>query len=219
MSLTGIRFYIEGAPTGSKSNAAKADARKAFHIFLTEIRDVASKQKLEWHSISICGSRQKAYETFCDAIKKETNTFHVLLVDAEENVSGESYESGEIWNYLSKRSGDSWKKPSEAEDHHVYLMVRTMETWIIADRDKLTEYYKKNFNTNALPSQKNLEVATKSQVYAGLKKATENTAAKAYHKTKHAFAILETIRPSVVSDSCPSCRRLFTELPKILQAV
>ncbi|WP_395143438.1 DUF4276 family protein [Armatimonas sp.] len=217
MSVTGIRFYVEGAQTGANSKLGKQEARKAFHIFLTEIRDVASQQKLEWHSIVICGSRRKAYDTFCNSFEKDSEIFHILLVDAEEDALGDSYSTGKIWDYLFKRPGDGWLKPLGAEEHHVYLMVRTMETWIVADHEKLSEYYKKNFNEKMLPAWKNIEDAPKSQVYEGLKKATEKTTAKAYHKTKHAFALLEIARPEIVKNACPSCHRLFSVLPEKLQ--
>ena len=219
VSVMGIRFYVEGAQTGANSKLAKQEARKAFHVFLTEIREGASKQKIEWHRIVICGSRRNAYEAFCDAVKKEAEIFHVLLVDAEENALGDSYKSGKIWDYLLSRPADRWEKPAEAEEHHVYLMVRTMETWIIADQDNLAKFYKNGFSKKSLPARKNLEESPKSQNYESLKKATEKTTAKAYHKTKHAFALLETTNPEVVKKACPSCERLFSKLPEVLQSV
>ena len=219
MSATGIRFYVEGASTGAKSNAGKSDARKAFHIFLTEIRHVAVNQNLEWHSIKLCGSRQSTYENFCSSLANETEIFHVLLVDAEENAEGNSYESGKIWDYLSKHSGDGWIKPAKAEEHHVYLMVRTMETWIVADRENLKKFYGRDFHENAIPKNSHLENVMKNQLEESLDRATVKTSKGKYSKNKSrdSFFILMTTDPEIVKEACLSCRRLFTELLKVLQ--
>lgn len=116
MSVTGIRFYVEGAQSGPKSKLAKFDARRAFHVFLTELRTKATECGLEWHPIALCGSRQKAYENFCSALEREPTIFPVLLIDAEEDALGSTYESGAIWSYLAKRTGDGWVRPPAATE-------------------------------------------------------------------------------------------------------
>jgi hypothetical protein len=43
----------------------------------------------------------------------------------------------------------------------------------------------------------------------GLNAATKHTTKGKYHKTKHAPALLESIRPALVRKAAPNCERFF----------
>ena len=82
-------------------------------------------------------------------------------------------------------------------------MVQCMEAWIVADPDKLEEFYKQQFKKNTLPKRNNLEEEAKTDIYEKLKSATKDTQKGEYGKIKHASKLLEVIRPDTVAVRCP----------------
>jgi len=127
----------------------------------------------------------------------------VLLVDSETAVTVSS-----PWEHLKSRSGDNWSNPG-VEDRHCHLMVQVMEAWLIADREKLCEYYGKNFREKALPSDRNVEKVDKQRLLDSLKKATRDTTKGEYHKTQHAPRLLQKVRLGEVRSRASFCDRLF----------
>ena len=89
-------------------------------------------------------------------------------------------------------------------------MVQTMETWIVADRPVLEDYYGDGFDGNALPGMADLEAA--SGVDKSLERATRNSGRGRYRKIGHASDLLRRIDPETVRKRCPACRRLFETL-------
>ncbi len=75
-------------------------------------------------------------------------------------MSGE-YETWKPWSLLASRGGDGWKKPENADDKDCHLMVQLMETWLIADRETLANYYGQGFNVNALSNRNEIELIPK----------------------------------------------------------
>ena len=120
------------------------------------------------------------------------------------------------WEHLAVR--DKWKRPREVAAEHCHLMVQAMESWLIADREKLREYYGKDFHEGSLPNRPNVEEIPKSELEAALKKAAGNTKKKTYHKTQHAPRILEKLRLSVVCEKAPYCQRLVDTLKERIAA-
>ena len=95
-------------------------------------------------------------------------------------------------------------------------MVQTMETWIIADRAALRDYYGQNFRENVLPRRQNLEEVGKNDVAEGLRSATVGTQKGAYHKIRHARHLLQLIDPMTVRERCRHCGRLFETLLRLI---
>ena len=93
-----------------------------------------------------------------------------------------------------------------------------METWIIADPDKVAAYYEQDFLRSALPRAQNLEGVEKERIYDALKHATAKTLKGEYHKIGHAAALLETMTPDIVRRRCLSCDRLFITLIRQIDA-
>ena len=91
-------------------------------------------------------------------------------------------------------------------------MVQTMETWIVADRTALKDYYGNGFDEDTLPEQEDLETVAKGSIANALRRATENTTAGRYRKIGHASDLLRRIDPETVRKRCPACRRLFETL-------
>ncbi len=203
----GIRIYIEG---GGDERATKARLHKALGQFLNPVRERARERAVRWH-ITVCGGRDKAFDNFKTALKTHPDAFNILLVDSEAPVTA----SGP-WEHLAVR--DKWKRPREVAAEHCHLMVQAMESWLIADREKLREYYGKDFHEGSLPNRPNVEEIPKSELEAALKKAAGNTKKKTYHKTQHAPRILEKLRLSVVCEKAPYCQRLVDTLKERIEA-
>ena len=84
-----------------------------------------------------------------------------------------------------------------------------MESWFHADKDALEDYYKSGFRKAALKANPNVEEISKRDVIEGLNAATKDTTEGKYHKTKHAPALLQSIKPELVRKAPPNCERLF----------
>ena len=88
-------------------------------------------------------------------------------------------------------------------------MVEMMESWFHADKDILGDYYKGGLRKEALKPNPKVEEISKQDLIEGLKAATKDTTKGKYHKTKHAPALLQSIKPELVRKAAPNCERLF----------
>ena len=88
-------------------------------------------------------------------------------------------------------------------------MVQMMESWFLADKKKLAEFYGKGFTKNSLPKHMNVEKVAKTDIEKGLKNAINSTSKQEYKKGEHAGEILRLIDSSKVRKSAPHCERLF----------
>jgi len=201
-----IRLYVEG---GGHRKDTRIRLRTAFGAFLREIRDKASARRVRWN-VKACGGRKAACDDFVSALRSNPHAFNVLLVDAEGTIV-----AGSPWEHLRSRQGDPWKNPG-AKDKQCHLMVQTMEAWLIADLEKLAEFYGADFRKNAIPRNSNVEQIDKARLQTSLHHATRQTRKGPYHKTRHAPEILETIRPAEVRRKAPACERLFVTLAQCI---
>jgi Domain of unknown function (DUF4276) len=115
-----------------------------------------------------------------------------LLVDSEDPLVG-----GSVVEHLRRR--DRWDFPPESADK-LFLMTQCMESWFLADRRALTNYYGQHFRENSLPGRTNIEEIPKRDVQDALTKATISRDCQkgTYHKTRHGFSILALINPKLV---------------------
>ena len=100
------------------------------------------------------GSRGNAYKDYLVrdiAIQPITHEITLLLVDAEAAVQ-ESIAVGTPKGYF-----DGWDRPVGATDEQWHLMLQAMETWFLADRASLGQFYGQCFQENALPSNPQIE--------------------------------------------------------------
>ena len=194
-----IRIYVEG---GGDSGHTKRRLRGALGEFFRELRDLARARRARWEIIP-CGGRSSAFEDYQKALRSHPYAVNLLLVDSETAVCAES-----PWQHLKCDSGDNWDNPG-VEDKHCHLMVQVMEAWLVADRERLGEYYGQGFHENALPSNRNVEQINKRTLLDAMKRSTRDTTKGEYHKTRHAPMLLERIRPSEVRSRASFCDRLF----------
>jgi Domain of unknown function (DUF4276) len=131
-----IRIYIEGDP----------QLRQGFRAFLNPLYEIARNQSIKIEPPKLCGGREAAYKAFKAALKTHSDAFIVLLVDSESPLDKTP------WAHLKNR--DNWDSLG-TDDTHCYLMVQTMEAWLIADVDALRRYYGSGFQESAIPRNPN----------------------------------------------------------------
>jgi hypothetical protein len=200
--VTGVAIYVEG---GGEQSHGRAAVRQGIGDFLADLRERARRKSLHWKVVA-CGSRLETKDKFLQARTLEPATLSILLVDAEAAVSTSAKQ------HLAAR--DDWALPG-VPDEQVHLMVQVMETWIVADRESLREFYRQGFNENALPNHMDLEQVPKATITAALRNATNQTQKGEYHKIRHAH-VLAGIRPERVRARCKHCERLFSTIEPLV---
>ena len=93
--------------------------------------------------------------------------------------------------------------------NYPFFMVQFMESWFIADRDALADYFGPGFHHNALPQNPDVEQISKRDVENGLRNATRNCAKLQYRKSRDSARLLERLDPEIVYRTCPNFARLI----------
>ncbi len=88
-------------------------------------------------------------------------------------------------------------------------MVQLMETWFLADRQALANYFGTGFRISSLPARENIEEIPKHDIVRGLLNASKDSRKGEYHKGKHSFRLLETLDPSTLEAASPWAKRFF----------
>jgi Domain of unknown function (DUF4276) len=143
--LKKLKIHTEGC----NNRKDYATMRDAFHSFLGVNRSV---------EIVLWGSRQNAYEKFKEALIYEPEREHLLLVDSEAPFK----ENQTPWLHVKNRDGDGWDKPKSATDNHLYFMAQCVEAWLVADEEKLREFYGNKLGN--LPKTKDVEEIPKVEM-------------------------------------------------------
>jgi hypothetical protein len=203
--VRGIAIYLEG---GGDSTEGKARLRQGMGEFLSALREEARARRLRWKIVA-CGSRGATHDAFLHAGRTELDTFCVLLVDSEEQVAAAPIA------HLKARDG--WALAG-IHEHQVHLMVRTMESWLVADPDALARYYGQGFRRDALPAAPDLESVSKADVIRTLEQATRDTQKGLYHKTRHGSELLSRVDQARSRQRCAHCERLVERLRAVMQA-
>lgn len=193
-----VKIYVEG---GGDQDKLKRKCRKAFGILIEN-----SGLKGTMPRIVACGSREATFRDFCNSIEKTPSFLSILLVDSEELV--EIGDKNNPWNHLKKR--DNWDKPAGVSNEQVHLMVVCMESWFLADKEVLKDFYGKDFLEKKLSQNNNIENISKKDVFSGLEKATNKV--QNYNKGKHSFDILEKIDLSKLEQNSFWAKRFFDYL-------
>ncbi len=197
-----IRIYIEG---GVQHNRAQDAAfREAWTVFFKE----AGLEALRKMPRPIpCGGRNHTIRDYCNAVRlDEPGVLPLLLVDSEHLV-----KSGhDVWQHLA--SSANAKKPKGAGAKDAFLMITCMESWFVADREKLKAFFKGCWNDKALPKWPDLHKVEPKKVLEALVKATANCGDRQYAKGKVSFDLLKVIDPAVVEKTFPSAKALLDRL-------
>ena len=195
-----VKIYVEG---GGDGRELRSRCRRGFSSFLEKV-GLAGRMP----QVIACGGRKSAYEKFRAGLAAANNRgFIVLLVDSEGPVRARSGP----WLHLRDR--DAWPKPDDATDDNAHLMVQCMESWFLADKDRLEAFFGHGFHRNALPANPNVEDVAKDDVLDGLRNATRQCRSKGeYRKGRHSFDILSEIDPARVRAASPHAKRLVDTL-------
>ena len=152
------------------------------------------------------GGRNRTFDLFATAIQNpHPGRVPLLLVDSEAAVAvGHS-----AWQHVHER--DIWNRPRGARDDQVFLMVQVMETWVLADRAALGQYFGAPFRQNAIPQWPALEGVSKQDVLEALARATA-ACTRPYAKGAVSFELLAMIDPALVAAACPHAAALLDNL-------
>ncbi len=213
--MTEIAVYVEG---GGDRVAFQEELRRGIDALFVKERSIAREKRGSLRFIC-CGGRDEAYKAFKNALKVNHERINALLVDAETPIApvpkdkaGETDKAQDALLRVvhlrqkegteARGQGDGWELSDDLA-LRVHLMVQCMEAWIVADPDKVEEFYKQKFKKNSLPKRDNLEEEPKADLYEKLKKATKETQKGEYGKIKHASKLLELIDPERIAQHCP----------------
>lgn len=192
------KLYVEGGGDGKDLHArCREGVRK-----LLENCGLAGRMP----SIVACGPRQNAYDNFHTAfVNAKPGDYFALLVDSEEPVG----DVNQPWRHLASRDG--WTKPRRCPDSRVFLMTTCMETWLVADRDALNEFFGQHLQGSALPTTNNLESRSRETLLQKLEHATRNCD-NAYKKGACSFELLAKVNPETLKPLLPSFKRMIDTL-------
>jgi hypothetical protein len=118
-----------------------------------------------------------------------------------------------VWQIVSQRQGDGWRRPDWANARQLYLMVQFVETWLLTDPDGLAAYFKDGFRGDKLP-RTNLEGREKEEIERALAEATRNTK-KGVYRHGQAHEILEHVQPTRLR-TLSHGMRLFNGIAELL---
>ncbi len=194
-----IRIYCEG---GSAKRDQSDLLKRGLNIFFQELVGLARAKNIRWR-LTLCKSRNLAFEGFETAMKSFPEAFNVLLVDSEAPVTSPA------WQHLKQT--DKWRLTQE-QDSQCHLMAQAMEAWLIADLETLKKHYGQSFNANPIPTAQNVEQIAKDRLAPMLNEATRQTQKGKYDKIKHAGEILQKLDVAKVRQAAPHCDRLFKTL-------
>lgn len=189
-----VRLYIEG---GGDSKSQHINCREGFRKLLERAGFLGRMP-----ATKACGSRNAAYDDFQTALSTAApDEYPVLLVDSEAPVNQAA------WQHLLSRDG--WQRPARAEDDQAQLMVQCMESWCVADRDALHEFFGASLREGALPALDNLEIQAKESVQDALIDATRDCGRdRGYKKGKRSFELLAHLDPIQLKRHLPHFARL-----------
>lgn len=191
-------LYLEG---GGDSKDLHARCREGFRKLLEQCGFAGRMPRLV-----ACGPRTAAYAAFVTAHGRAGEGMYVaLLADSEEPVA----DVDDPWGHLLRRDG--WARPAGARDEQAFLMVTSMETWLVCDRAALAAHYGAALQTAALPSLTDLESRPRADVLRALERAT-GAAPRPYAKGAESFALLARLDARTLAQYLPSFARMVAIL-------
>ena len=207
-----VTVYVEG---GGDSAELKGQCRKGFQKLLANAGFGGRLPR-----VVACGARNRAFRNFERALR-DGDGYPILLVDSENPVADDNQPDANpsgAWRHLSGPP-DSWDIPPGAEDDQAQLMVTTMETWLLADRQTLVAYFFPAAMSGSArsasappPDADDLESRRKKEVSDALRNATQSSSKGRYHKGKHSFDLLGKVQPEKLKRRLPHFRRFVETL-------
>ena len=195
------QIFIEG---GGDGQLYERNFRKAWSEFF---RSAGLSGRMP--AIVRGGSRNQTYDKFTHAVRTpKARKLPVLLVDSEEGVG----DGSTAWEHLRNR--DCWLQPQGARNDQAFLMVVAMETWFLADRELLKQYFGPKLLESHFKKWPTLEDVSKETVFRALQAATAGCSSP-YEKGKVSFDLLAKLNPSRVEIACPHAKELLDRLRRL----
>lgn len=200
-----VKLYVEG---GGDAASLRSSCREGFATFLKKAGLAGQMPR-----IVACGSRRDAYDSFCTAISNNETAF--LLVDSEAPIDAKHQQgeplSWKPWLHLQQREGDEWEMPANAQDTDCHFMAQCMESWLLADKEVLENFFGQGFKSAKLPKvAQSVESIAKVSIYDALKQATHACKSKSsYGKGEHSFKLLSLVDPAKVISASPWAKRFI----------
>lgn len=193
-----VKLYVEGA--AARNDLMRQRCREAFSVFFQAARVTLRPRTVP------CGGRQAAYDAFVCAVNAgKPDELPLLLVDSEDAVAAGLSK----WQHLKRR--DDWECPNGVREDQVFLMVQVMESWFLADRAALRNYFGSCFSEQPFRSWPDLEAIPKQTVYDVLQKASA-ACTQSYRKGDVSFRILGSVNPGKVEAVCLHAKELLERL-------
>ena len=191
-------IYIEG---GGEGRRPRGQFRTAWRNFF---RTAGLAGRLP---VVVRGSsRNNTFDQFAEAVKNAPlDELPILLVDSE----GPVVPGHSVWQHL--RQQDGWQQPAGASVEQAFLMIQSMETWLLADPDALRSYFGQSFRAGRLPQRSDLESIPKVDALRFLENATADCRQQ-YAKGTVSFEILGRINANRVAERCPNAKLLLDYL-------
>lgn len=201
--MVSVYLYVEGGGDRSIDNTR---CREGFRRLLENAGFIDRMPR-----IVAGGDRGATFDKFRTALRANAGDRAILLlVDSEEPVTQTP------WVHLHAR--DRWQRPANATDDQAQFMVTCMETWLMADRAALREFFGAALNANALLPLNNLEQRTRQNVQQSLEDATRPCGRdRQYKKGKRSYQALAASDPATLRQFLPHFARLIETLTRYFQ--
>ena len=187
-------ILVEG---GGDTSRGRIECRRGFRTLLEKSGFTGRMPQ-----IIARGGRDSTYDSFKTAHAVASLSDYVaMLIDSEDPV----VDINETWIHLNQRDG--WQRPPDAQDDQVLLMVTSMETWVVADRQTLNEHFGNRMQTSTLPPLDKLESRSRQDVQSRLEHATRNCSGP-YRKGANSFKVLGKLNPNILEEHLPSFQRV-----------
>ena len=191
-----LKIHIEG---GGDDRATQLRLRVAFAQFIANALPANNDRP----SVSPGGGRNQTAAQFVRDRRLLPGVQHFLVVDSE------GPPPADTWAGLGQGA-----QPADAL---CFLMVQTMEAWLVADADALSAFYGQGFRAASLPQRPNLEEEPKVDLYAKLAAATAGAKRGPYAKA-HGWELIGKVDPAKVRARCPAAARFLDAVIAALPA-
>ncbi len=208
----GVLIIVEGGRQPESSQQRRSYARSVGNLLRRALRRRADLNRVvcfvdEDDLVVRSGTgNTNAILEFIVAHNRGEAKLVLLLVDSDAPVTARPDESAA--SFLRTRFSGKVNLPASVAAGQVYLMVQAIEAWLIADRDKLAEYY----GTRLVKLDGIANVEAVANPKAKLRQAVRTAKKRDYDEIEDCQQLLERVRPGIVEEECPHFKRLIDRL-------
>lgn len=195
-----VKIYIEGEGGGKEGARRKhldGEFRRCWTQFLGELKP---NKGCGFQVVAGGGGGQTVDDMLNGQRKSGFRELRVALIDSERTVA----DISKSWAAVEMQ------KPDGYEDHHLFLMVQCLESWLLADVDGVAKYFHskgRTFRKSKVPKWPNAEQQPKGEIFKALEAATDGGwTSKQHAEANQIIAMVSVERLKDLS----SVQRLFS---------